>query len=129
MIELIKSPVFLQNTTEFVKFGRSSFRSVRVSETLILNLTNPPLVFPPCLPCEAPWRSMGLGGHNVPIIRDTKGIRKLTPRECVRLQGFPESFLFPINQADIHLYKQIGNSVTVPVVSRIAENIRIALES
>ena len=79
--------------------------------------------------CPTLTASMGLGGHNVPIIRDTKGIRKLTPRECVRLQGFPESFLFPINQADIHLYKQIGNSVTVPVVSRIAENIRIALES
>jgi len=79
--------------------------------------------------CPTLTASMGLGGHNVPIIRDTKGIRKLTPRECVRLQGFPESFLFPLNQADIHLYKQIGNSVTVSVVSRIAENIRIALES
>jgi DNA (cytosine-5)-methyltransferase 1 len=73
--------------------------------------------------------SMGMGGHNVPIVKDRKGIRKLTPRECARLQGFPESFSFPKNQADIHLYKQIGNSVTVPLVSRIAENIRIALES
>lgn len=73
--------------------------------------------------------SMGMGGHNVPIIKDSKGIRKLTPRECARLQGFPESFIFPKNQADIHLYKQIGNSVTVPLVARIAENIRIALES
>ena len=41
MIGLIKSPVFLQDTTEFVKFGRSG--------TLISNLTNPPLVFPPRL--------------------------------------------------------------------------------
>lgn len=73
--------------------------------------------------------SMGAGGHNVPIIRDARGIRKLTPRECARLQGFPESFIFPNTQANAHLYKQIGNSVTVPVVSRIAENIRIALES
>lgn len=73
--------------------------------------------------------SMGAGGHNVPIIRDSKGIRKLTPRECARLQGFPESFRFPQTLADTHLYKQIGNSVTVPVVSKIAENIRIALES
>lgn len=73
--------------------------------------------------------SMGAGGHNVPIIRDSKGIRKLTPRECARLQGLPESYVFPKNQAKMHLYKQIGNSVTVPVIARIAENIRIALES
>jgi DNA (cytosine-5)-methyltransferase 1 len=72
---------------------------------------------------------MGLGGHNVPIIRDAKGIRKLTPRECARLQGFPESFAFPDTQANSHLYRQIGNSVTIPVVKRIAENIRIALET
>lgn len=79
--------------------------------------------------CPTLTASMGLGGHNVPIIRDAKGIRKLTPRECARLQGLPESFVFPQNQARSYLYKQIGNSVTVPVISRIAENIRIALES
>ncbi|OGH64378.1 MAG: hypothetical protein A2821_03705 [Candidatus Magasanikbacteria bacterium RIFCSPHIGHO2_01_FULL_41_23] len=79
--------------------------------------------------CPTLTASMGEGGHNVPIIRDSKGIRKLTPRECARLQGFPESFLLPRTQANAHLYKQIGNSVSVPVVSRIAENIRIALES
>jgi len=73
--------------------------------------------------------NMGEGGHNVPIIRDAQGIRKLTPRECARLQGFPESFIFPSSQADSHLYKQIGNSMTIPVIARIAENIRIALES
>lgn len=79
--------------------------------------------------CPTLTASMGMGGHNVPIIKDAKGIRKLTPRECARLQGFPESFVFPKTQVDIHLYKQIGNSVTIPVISRIAENIRIALES
>ena len=73
--------------------------------------------------------SMGAGGHNVPIIRDSKGIRKLTPRECARLQGFPDSYRFPKDLADAHVYKQIGNSVTIPVISKIAENIRIALES
>ena len=78
--------------------------------------------------CPTLTASMGLGGHNVPIIRDSKGIRKLTPRECARLQGFPESFSFP-TQANGHLYKQVGNSVTIPVVARIAENIRIALEA
>ena len=79
--------------------------------------------------CPTLTASMGVGGHNVPIIKDAKGIRKITPRECARLQGFPESFILPVNQADTHLYKQIGNSVTVPVIARIAENIRIAMES
>lgn len=79
--------------------------------------------------CPTLTASMGLGGHNVPIIRDSKGIRKLTPRECARIQGFPESFILPVNQPDTQLYRQIGNSVTVPLISRIAENIRIALES
>ena len=50
-----------------------------------------------------------------------EGIRKMTPREWARLQGFPDSYLLPL--ADGHLYKQLGNSVTVPVIRAIAENI------
>ena len=63
--------------------------------------------------------NMGTGGHNVPIIYDGKGIRKFTPRECFRLQGFPDDYRLP-NIADSALYKQAGNSVTMPVVQRIA---------
>lgn len=66
---------------------------------------------------------MGTGGHNVPIIRDKYGIRKLTPRECARFQGFSEDFILPDHIAKSHLYKQIGNSVSVPVITRIALNI------
>jgi DNA (cytosine-5)-methyltransferase 1 len=65
---------------------------------------------------------MGMGGHNVPLIKDKKGVRKLTPRECARIQGFPNSYILP-NIADSYLYKQIGNSVSIPVVKRIAKNI------
>ncbi len=79
--------------------------------------------------CPTLTASMGVGGHNVPIVRDANGIRKLTPRECARLQGFPDSFVFPDNQAACYHYKQVGNSVTIPVIARIAESIRIALES
>lgn len=79
--------------------------------------------------CPTLMANMGVGGHNVPIIRDAKGIRRLTERECLRLQGFPESFIIPKDQAKSHIYKQIGNSVSVPVIARIAENIRMALES
>jgi len=71
--------------------------------------------------------NMGLGGHNVPIIKNHKGIRKLTPKECFLLQGFPKSFKLP-NLADSKLYHQAGNSVVVPVIQRIAENMRIVLE-
>ena len=70
--------------------------------------------------CPTLTANMGMGGHNVPIIYDGKGIRKLTPRECFRLQGFPEDFKLPANLADSRLYKQAGNSVSVPVVERIA---------
>lgn len=49
----------------------------------------------------------------------SKNPRKLTPRECARLQGFPESFIIPVS--DTQAYKQFGNSVAVPVVRAVAE--------
>jgi len=70
--------------------------------------------------------NMGTGGHNVPIILDNKGIRKLTPRECFSLQGFPKTFKLP-RITDSKLYQQAGNSVTVPVVERVAKEIKKAL--
>lgn len=70
--------------------------------------------------------NMGTGGHNVPLILSDYGIRKLTPRECFNLQGFPEDFRLP-NLANSHLYKQAGNSVVVPVIQRIADNIYKAI--
>lgn len=74
--------------------------------------------------------SMGTGGNNVPLIlTETKEIRKLTPRECFNTQGFPHTYKFPEKMANSHLYKQAGNSVAVPVVSRIAKQIKLALES
>jgi len=72
--------------------------------------------------------NMGTGGHNVPLIFTKHGIRKLTPRECFNVQGFPKDFILP-DIALSHLYKQAGNSVVVPVVKRIAEKIIIALEN
>lgn len=70
--------------------------------------------------CPTLTANMGMGGHNVPIIYDGKGIRKLTPKECFRIQGFPESYKLP-DIADSALYKQAGNSVSVTVIERIAE--------
>ncbi len=55
------------------------------------------------------------------------GIRKMTPREWARLQGFPDDFKLEL--ADTHLYKQFGNSVTVNVIEAIAKEIRKVLEN
>lgn len=73
--------------------------------------------------CPTLTANMGTGGHNVPIIKDKNGIRKLTPLECFRIQGFPENFVLPDNLADSALYKQAGNSVSVPVVEAVAKQI------
>jgi len=55
-----------------------------------------------------------------------EGIRKMTPREWARLQGFPDDFKLEL--ADTHLYKQFGNSVTVNVIEAIAKKIQEVLE-
>ena len=52
--------------------------------------------------------------------------RKLTPRECARLQGFPEEFIIPVS--DTRAYKQFGNSVAVPVIRAIAKNMVSTME-
>ncbi|QQS61631.1 MAG: DNA cytosine methyltransferase [Candidatus Moraniibacteriota bacterium] len=77
--------------------------------------------------CPTLTANMGMGGHNVPIIFTDQGIRKLTPRECANFQGFPKNYKLP-KIADSALYKQFGNSVVIPVVRRIAKNIKKALE-
>ena len=79
--------------------------------------------------CPALTANMGSGGHNVPLVNVKGKIRKLTPMECARLQGFPlgedgrPEFIFPYGMADSRLYHQFGNSVTVPLISRIAEQL------
>lgn len=55
------------------------------------------------------------------------GIRKMTPREWARLQGFPDTYKLTL--ADTHLYKQFGNSVTVPVIREIAIKIKQVLDN
>lgn len=55
------------------------------------------------------------------------GIRKMTPREWARLQGFPDTYKLTL--ADTHLYKQFGNSVSVPVIRAIAEKIKEVLDN
>jgi len=77
--------------------------------------------------CPTLTANMGGGGHNVPLIKDTVGIRKLTPRECFNLQGFPSTYNLP-NISDSNLYKLAGNAVSVPVVKKIAERVISVLD-
>jgi len=66
--------------------------------------------------CPTLLASMGKFPDTIPIILDDYGIRKITPYECLALQGFPK---IPL----LNAYKQCGNSVVVPVIRRIAEKI------
>ena len=82
-----------------VRASRCSFRNDGIS---------------PCLTAK-----MGTGGNNVPIVV-SKG-RKLTERECLKIMGFPDWYIISPNSS--HSYKQIGNSVVVPIVSKLAKEI------
>ena len=81
---------------------------------------------------------MGTGGGNTPLVREeqmeTKGeyiVRRITPTECERLQGFPDGYTdipWPNSEhaPDSHRYKALGNSFCVPVVRWIGERIEYA---
>lgn len=80
--------------------------------------------------CPTLTANMGTGGHNVPLLNvqgKTNTIRKLTPRECFNFQGFPPNFILPHTTSNAKLYQQAGNSVVVPVIERIALEIKKAL--
>ena len=70
---------------------------------------------------------MGTGGNNVSMLSDKSGVRRLTPVECERLQGFPDDWT--VGQSDSTRYKQMGNAVAVPVVEWIVQNIVDVAES
>lgn len=72
--------------------------------------------------CPTLTANMGGGGHNVPLILDEVGARKLTPKECFNFQGFPDNYIFP-KLSDTKLYKLAGNAVSVPVIKLIANKI------
>ena len=66
------------------------------------------------------------GGGAVPLIEDNKRIRKLTPKECFRLQGWTDDYFekAQLVNSDSQLYKQAGNGVTVNVIKAIAQKMR-----
>ena len=66
-------------------------------------------------------------GSEILIAQRNKNPRRLTPRECARLQGFPDSF--KITVSDGQAYKQFGNSVVVPLMANVAKLIAERLKS
>lgn len=85
--------------------------------------------------CPTLTANMGTGGHNVPLIKVNDGIRKLTPTETFKLQGFPVGNGYTLPQdfkgkkyPDSQLYKQAGNAVSVPVITTLSEELLKILE-
>jgi len=60
-------------------------------------------------------------GAEILIPQNGKAPRRLTPRECARLQGFPDTFIIPVS--DNQAYKQFGNSVVTPLIQAVGKNI------
>jgi DNA (cytosine-5)-methyltransferase 1 len=73
--------------------------------------------------CPTLLASMGTGGYNVPLILTNQGLRQLTERECARLQGFPDEFILPKSLASKYRYQQLGNSVSIGVIQKLATEI------
>ena len=78
--------------------------------------------------CPTLTASMGTSTNQVPLIIDNYGLRKLTLQECLDFQGFPKGFYFPNTITLDEAYKQCGNSVVVPIIRRIAEQIMRVLK-
>ena len=72
--------------------------------------------------CPALTANMGTGGHNVPLILDGGRVRKLSPQECFRIQGYGDDFKLP-EVAKSRLYKVAGNTIPVNVVREIIRKI------
>ena len=66
-----------------------------------------------CSPCLT--AKMGTGGNNIPVVVSQN--RKLTENECLRIMGYPDNYKIP---KGYHSYKQLGNSVVVPLLTKLA---------
>ena len=96
-----------QNVSEMGRFyrvfnGRITYSTQRKCPTLTASMTSP---------------------RNAVTIKDNWGVRRLTLKEALRFQGFPPDYYFPKTIQLSDAYKQIGNSVSVPIIERIAKQI------
>ena len=79
-------------------------------------------------PDQCPTLLAGIGSGETPFILDSGRLRHLAGRELFRLQGFPEDFILPPEVPYTQINFQAGNSVTVPLITRIAEKMREAVQ-
>ena len=110
---------YKENSVVVQKYGKRIFDRnyiYRISDKGLIRVKN--------RLCPTLTANMGTYPNRVPIVRDDFGVRKLTLRECLDFQGFPADFKFPKAITIDDAYKQIGNSVCVPIIKRIAEKIR-----
>ena len=77
--------------------------------------------------CPTLTASMGITANQVPLIIDDYGLRKLTLQECLDFQGFPKGYYFPNTISIEAAYKQVGNSVCIPVIERIIKVINVCI--
>ena len=89
----------------------------------IYSIRNDGTVFCSGTTCPTLIAGMGKFPERIPVVMDNYGIRKLTVRECLRFQGFPENYNISRGVSIEDAYKQIGNAVCVPVVHSIAKEI------
>ncbi len=71
--------------------------------------------------------NMGTWRNRIPYIKDKFGIRRITPIECLALQGFPKEYSFP-DISEYSAYKQVGNSVVFPLIKELAEAIEKTID-
>ena len=105
----------------------SQFESQMNDKTAIYRPTDREVRYTKNKMCPTLTANMGTFPDRVPVVWDDYGIRKLTLRECLAFQGFPDDYFFPNTITIDDAYKQIGNSVCVPIIRRIAEQIKTIL--
>ena len=113
---------YYNDDTEFDQYIRDNVTDTRylyrVFNGTVRKLTNgkcPTLTASMCSP------------RNAAVLRDDYGVRRLTLRECLRFQGFPADYYFPNSITLADAYRQIGNSVSVPIIRRMAEQIKLVI--
>lgn len=108
-------PLDTDGTTQAVAFAQNQCGEVRTGD--IANTLN---------------TNTNASGRNTPMAHGSMGVRRLTPRECERLQGFPDEWtLVPYSgkpASDRPRYQALGNSMAVPVVRWIGERINLVEE-
>lgn len=119
-----------QHTTYYYEKNHPSYPELecKTKTGKIYSIKNDGSVYCSGTLCPTLIAGMGKFPDRIPVVKDLYGIRRLTVRECLRFQGFPEEFNISHDNTIEDAYKQIGNSVCVPIVNKLAIEIAKVLE-